>query len=81
MAMVFGGVMDALITATIARCISLNLTASGQYASIVVPGKIFKSTYNRFDLAPENLSRSIDDSGTITSVLVPWNACGAYISA
>lgn len=70
----------SLITATIASCITLNLTASDQYLAIVVPGKMFKPTYDKFGLAPQNLSRSLEDAGTLTSVLVPWNTCGAYFS-
>jgi NhaC family Na+:H+ antiporter len=71
----------SLITATITSCIVLNLTASDQYLSIVVPGKMFKPSYEKFGLAPQNLSRSLEDAGTLTSVLVPWNTCGAYFSA
>lgn len=70
----------SLITATIASCAIFNLTASDQYLSIVVPGKMFKPSYDKFGLAPENLSRSLEDAGTITSVLVPWNTCGAYFA-
>lgn len=70
----------SLITATISSCVMINLTASDQYLSIVVPGKMFKPSYEKFGLAPENLSRSLEDAGTLTSVLVPWNTCGAYFS-
>jgi len=55
-----------------------NVTASDQYLSIVVPGKMFKEAYKKQGLAPENLSRTLEDSGTVTSVLIPWNTCGAY---
>ena len=55
-----------------------NMSASDQYLSIVIPGKMFKSAYNKQGLAPENLSRTLEDSGTATSVLIPWNTCGAY---
>lgn len=71
----------SLMTATIATCGLFNLTASDQYLSIVVPGKMFKPSYDKFGLAPENLSRSLEDGGTITSVLVPWNTCGAYFAS
>ena len=54
-----------------------NATASDQYLAIVVPGKMFADTYKERDLAPENLSRTLEDSGTVTSVLFPWNTCGA----
>ena len=50
------------------------------YLIIVVPGKMFKKAYDDRNLAPENLSRTLEDSGTVTSVLVPWNTCGAYQS-
>jgi NhaC family Na+:H+ antiporter len=71
----------SLIAATISSCIITNLTASDQYLSIVVPGKMFKDSYKKFNLAPQNLSRALEDGGTITSVLIPWNTCGAYFSA
>ena len=56
------------------------LPASDQYIAIVVPGRMFASTYRERGLAPENLSRTLEDSGTVTSVLIPWNTCGAYQS-
>jgi NhaC family Na+:H+ antiporter len=58
----------------------VNLTASDQYLAIVVPGKMFSKAYEDRKLAPENLSRTLEDAGTVTSVLVPWNTCGAYQS-
>ncbi|GLB50084.1 Na+/H+ antiporter NhaC [Neptunitalea lumnitzerae] len=69
-----------LFASTVASCLTLNLTASDQYLAIVVPGKMFAQAYKDKGLAPENLSRSLEDSGTVTSVLVPWNTCGAYQS-
>ena len=57
------------------------LTASDQYLSIVVPGKMFSKAFEEKNLAPENLSRTLEDSGTVTSVLVPWNTCAAYQSS
>ena len=69
-----------LFTSTIASCLAVNLTASDQYLSIVIPGKMFKKAYEQRKLAPENLSRTLEDSGTVTSVLIPWNTCGAYQS-
>ena len=59
-------------------CLALNITASDQYLAIVIPGKMFKKAYENKGLAPENLSRTLEDSGTVTSVLIPWNTCGAY---
>ena len=58
--------------------IFFNLTTSDQYLSIVVPGRMFEENYKDKGLAPENLSRTLEDSGTVTSVLIPWNTCGAY---
>ncbi len=69
-----------LFASTVASCLALNVTASDQYLAIVVPGKMFKDAYEDRDLAPENLSRTLEDAGTVTSVLVPWNTCGAYQS-
>ncbi len=69
-----------LFASTVASCLALNLTASDQYLALVVPGKMFKKAYEDKGLAPENLSRTLEDSGTVTSVLVPWNTCGAYHS-
>jgi len=69
-----------LFASTIASCLAVNLTASDQYLSIVIPGKMFKKAYEQRKLAPENLSRTLEDSGTVTSVLIPWNTCGAYQS-
>jgi NhaC family Na+:H+ antiporter len=69
-----------LFSSTVFSCIGLNIVASDQYLAIVVPGKMFKKAYEEKGLAPENLSRTLEDSGTVTSVLVPWNTCGAYQS-
>lgn len=69
-----------LFASTVMSCLALNATASDQYLAIVVPGKMFAKAYRDKGLAPENLSRTLEDSGTVTSVLVPWNTCGAYHS-
>ena len=69
-----------LFASTLASCLTVNLTASDQYLSIVIPGKMFAKAYKKRKLAPENLSRTLEDSGTVTSVLIPWNTCGAYQS-
>ena len=69
-----------LFASTVASCLTINITASDQYLSIVVPGKMFEKAYKDRGLAPENLSRTLEDSGTVTSVLIPWNTCGAYQS-
>ncbi len=69
-----------LFVSTVFSCLGLNVIASDQYLAIVIPGKIFKQAYDDRGLAPENLSRTLEDLGTVTSVLIPWNTCGAYQS-
>ena len=71
----------SLIATTAGTCIFFNITTSDQYLSIVVPGRMFADSYKEKGLAPENLSRTLEDSETVTSVLVPWNSCGATQSA
>lgn len=70
-----------LFASTVLSCLGLNIIASDQYLAIVIPGKMFKKAYEEKGLAPENLSRTLEDSGTVTSVLIPWNTCGAYQSS
>ncbi len=70
----------SLVASTLSSCIFLNLTASDQYLSIVVAGRMFRSAYEDYGLHPVNLSRTLEDGGTVTSVLVPWNSGGAYFS-
>ncbi len=70
----------SLISSTVGTCVFFNLTASDQYLAIVVPGRMYADIYKEKGLAPENLSRTLEDSGTVTSVLIPWNTCGAYHS-
>ncbi|MBT8272062.1 MAG: sodium:proton antiporter [Bacteroidia bacterium] len=69
-----------LFASTVISCLGLNAVASDQYLAIVIPGKMFKKAFDDRGLAPENLSRTLEDSGTVTSVLIPWNTCGAYQS-
>jgi len=69
-----------LFASTVVSCLGLNTVASDQYLAIVIPGKMFKKAFEDKGLAPENLSRTLEDSGTVTSVLIPWNTCGAYQS-
>lgn len=69
-----------LFASTVVSCLGLNAIASDQYLAIVIPGKMFNKAYKDRGLAPENLSRTLEDSGTVTSVLIPWNTCGAYQS-
>lgn len=67
----------SLVTSTAGTCLFFNTTASDQYISIVVPGRMYSKTYQERGLKPEVLSRTLEDSGTVTSVLIPWNTCGA----
>jgi NhaC family Na+:H+ antiporter len=70
----------SLIATTAASCVFVNATASDQYLSIVVPGRMFAPVYRERGLDAKVLSRTLEDSGTVTSALVPWNTCGAYMS-
>ena len=76
----FANSVFGLFASTVISCLGLNAIASDQYLAIVIPGKMFKKAYEDKGLAPENLSRTLEDSGTVTSVLIPWNTCGAYQS-
>ena len=71
----------ALIMTVVLSCIGINIIAADQYIAIVLPGKMYKAEFQRRGLQPKNLSRVIEDSGTLTSPLVPWNTCGAYMAA
>ena len=70
----------SLITSTILSCIAMNIVAAEQYMAIVVPGRMFKKEYDRRGLHPKNLSRALEDSATLSSPLVPWNSCGAFMA-
>jgi Na+:H+ antiporter, NhaC family len=70
----------SLIVATLATAFGTNVVASDQYMAIVLPGRMFRAEYRRRGLHPKNLSRSLEDAGTLTSVLVPWNTCGAFMA-
>lgn len=67
----------SLIMSTIFTTIFFNITASDQYLAIVVPGRMYSDIYKQRGLKPEVLSRTLEDGGTLTSVLIPWNTCGA----
>jgi NhaC family Na+:H+ antiporter len=67
----------SLVASTAATCIFFNLTASDQYMAIAVPGRMYADTYRKRGYKPELLSRTLEDAGTVTSVLIPWNTCGA----
>ncbi len=71
----------ALVSTTVGTCLTLNVTASDQYLAIVVPGRMYADVFKKRGLAPQVLSRTLEDSGTVTSVLIPWNTCGATQAA
>jgi len=71
----------ALVGATALSAIGLNVLASDQYIAIIVPGRMYRTAYLELRLHPKNLSRVLEDSGTMTSPLVPWNTCGAYMAS
>jgi NhaC family Na+:H+ antiporter len=70
----------ALVTATIFTSIFTNALAGDQYLALVLPGKMYKDEFHKRGLAPRNLSRCLEDAGTLTSPLIPWNTCGAAMS-
>ncbi|ASP48844.1 Na+/H+ antiporter NhaC [Cognaticolwellia beringensis] len=70
-----------LISTTIVTAFSINCISADQYISIVMTGRMYKDTYTEQGLAPENLSRALEDGGSVTSALVPWNTCGAYMQS
>jgi NhaC family Na+:H+ antiporter len=71
----------SLITVTILSCFGMNALASDQYLAIIVPGRMYRRAYLKRGLHPKNLSRALEDSGTLTSPLIPWNTCGAYMTS
>ena len=70
----------SLILATLGTCIGMNVVASDQYIAIVIPGRMYRAEFRRRGLHPKNLSRSLEDAGTMTSPLIPWNTCGAFMA-
>ena len=70
-----------LVTTVVFSCIAMNILAADQYIAIVVPGRMFKSAFEAKGLHPKNLSRILENSGTLTSPLIPWNSCGAFMGA
>jgi Na+:H+ antiporter, NhaC family len=71
----------SLITAVLVSSIGTNIVTGDQYIAIVLPGRMFRAEFRRRRLKARNLSRAIEDAGTLTSPLIPWNACGAYMAA
>ena len=74
------GTRGGLVTVTIISCIIVNALCSDQYLAIILPGRMYKEAFEDLKLAPKNLSRCLEDSGTITSNFIPWNTCGATMS-
>ncbi len=70
-----------IIASAVITCIGANIIAGDQYMAIVIPGRMYKVAFRHHNMAPVNLSRVIEDAGTVTSPLVPWNTCGAYMAA
>ncbi|NVJ68214.1 MAG: Na+/H+ antiporter NhaC [Gammaproteobacteria bacterium] len=70
----------SLIGSVLLTCIGMNLIASDQYIAIVLPGRMYRAEFKRRGLDAKNLSRTLEDAGTITSPLIPWNTCGAYMA-
>ena len=68
-----------MVTRTIFTCIGTNLITADQYMAIVMPGRMYKQEFEKRGLNQLNLSRSLEDGGTLTSPLIPWNTCGAYM--
>jgi NhaC family Na+:H+ antiporter len=70
-----------LVAATVGSTVATNVVTADQYIAIVLPGRMFKGAYQKRGLAPVVLSRSLGDSATVTSALIPWNSCGAFMAA
>jgi NhaC family Na+:H+ antiporter len=73
--------VGALVAAVVATCIGANIVTSDQYISIALPARLFRAEFQKRGLAPVLLSRVVGDSATVTSPLIPWNSCGAYMAA
>jgi NhaC family Na+:H+ antiporter len=73
--------VGSLVSVTILSCIGMNAIASDQYIAIVIPGRMFKNAFEAHNLHPKNLSRVLEDSATLSSPLIPWNSCGAFMWA
>jgi NhaC family Na+:H+ antiporter len=71
----------SLITTTVLTCIGTNVLAADQFIAVALPGRMYRNAYEAQGLSRLNLSRTLEDSATITSALIPWNTCGAYMSA
>ena len=72
--------VGGLISATLATCFGVNVVCADQYISVVMPARMYQGVYQQRGLHPLNLSRAVEDAGTLTSVLIPWNTCGLYMA-
>ncbi|WP_232334924.1 Na+/H+ antiporter NhaC [Pseudohalioglobus lutimaris] len=73
--------VGSLITTTVFTCIGTNILAADQFIAVALPGRMYRNAYRERGLSALNLSRTLEDSATLTSALIPWNTCGAYMSA
>jgi NhaC family Na+:H+ antiporter len=73
--------VGALVATTVGTCVGVNVLAADQYMAIVIPGRMYKNAFEKRGLHPKNLSRALEDSATLTSPLIPWNTCGAFMWA
>ncbi|QFU77978.1 Na+/H+ antiporter NhaC [Halioglobus maricola] len=73
--------VGSLITTTVFTCIGTNILAADQFIAVALPGRMYRDAYSNKNLSRLNLSRTLEDSATLTSALIPWNTCGAYMSA
>ena len=73
--------VGSLLASVVATAIGLNITAGDQYIALLLPTRLFRAEFAKRRLAPENLSRAVSDAGIVTSPLIPWNSCGAYMAA
>ncbi len=71
----------SLVATTVATCFGTNVLAADQFIAVALPGRMYRSAYTERGLSPLNLSRTLEDSATLTSALIPWNTCGAYMAA
>jgi NhaC family Na+:H+ antiporter len=72
--------VGGLVSATVVTCLGMNVLAPDQYLSIIVPGRMYREAYRKQGLHPKLLSRTLEDAGTLSSPLVPWNTCGAFMT-
>ena len=69
----------SLVAATVGTCVGMNVASADQYLSIIVPGRMYREDYERKGLHAKNLSRTLEDAGTLSSPLIYWNSCGMYM--